>query len=266
MVYEILIISLLSLVFLTTITLFLFIIFIDFAFIPKIYKKMIKNWFIAMLPIPLHLLAHIAEAIFRTRTFYSLLNFIAAAVLFTAMGITTKDIFNAIIFVEREKKLEEEVEKKTKHIKALMENSPDLILTLDKNFKAIYANKRIKELAGYDEEEIMGKKVMIADVDRIKGSRGEFETILIPKEGKSRHVIISYVFLSDYNEYIVFIKDIEKLKEYEKELKRRIEELEVFMKAEVDREMKMIELKNRIKELERRLTEYEMKEKEKTQE
>lgn len=259
MAYEILKISMLSLIFLTTITLFLFLIFIDFAFVPEVYRKMMRNWFIAMLSVPLHLLAHITEFLLGERILYSAINFIATLVFFSAIVIITKDVYRAIIFVERGKNLEKEVEKKTRHIKALMENSPDLILTLDNKLRITYANKRINELAKYDAKSVLGKRIMIADAEKITKGRGEFETLLIPKEGKSKHVIVSYVFLEDYDEYIVFIKDIEKIKEYEKELKRRVNELEVFMKAEVDRELKIIELKNRIKELERKLEEYKTK-------
>ncbi len=48
---------------------------------------------------------------------------------------------------------------------------------------------------------------------------------------------------------IAYIKDITERKQYEEALKEKLEELEKWYKLTVDRELKMIELKNEIRAL-----------------
>jgi predicted nucleic acid-binding Zn-ribbon protein len=58
---------------------------------------------------------------------------------------------------------------------------------------------------------------------------------------------------------IAYIKDITERKQYEEALKDKLDELEKWYKLTVDRELKMIELKNEIRALANELTELKQR-------
>lgn len=78
---------------------------------------------------------------------------------------------------------------------------------------------------------------------------------ILPKEGGRPILVTTIPFQNEEGEWLVaeINIDIAERKRMEKELESRVRDLEKFHKVAVDRELRMIELKQRIKELEARL-------------
>lgn len=164
------------------------------------------------------------------------------------------------------------------------------IMLIDRNFKILWANKKIKELTKLDKEDIIGKfcyKVTHHrnglceepyDICPIKevlktGKSSKVVHIHFDKEGNKFYAENSVYPLRNENgeitqfvhvtrditevqklqeELIRYASDLEKAKE---ELQAKVNELERFNRLAVGRELKMIELKKKIRELEAKLRE-----------
>jgi|GEM_PF-3962966 len=248
------------------IALVVFLFFVEFSLVQEIYKKMIPAWFLAGFSSILHVFAHLGgEIVFESRLIYVSLNFLAALALTSSLVLMTKETLKAMVLVESGKRLEEEVEKKTKEIReardyvqAIMNQSPDLVVTLKKDGTINYANKKLAEMTGYTHEEAVGKQLMLEKWEwTTRNESGEYETVLTRKDSGIRYVHVSHVPLKGYDEFLVFLTDITEKRKAERELQHRLQELELFHKVERDRELKMIELKGRIAELEKKIKELE---------
>jgi PAS domain S-box-containing protein len=177
--------------------------------------------------------------------------------------------------ITERKKIEELLKESEEKYRELLENAVDPIIILDKKMKFIEVNKKVEEKLGYKKEELIGSKVtevgiltrkskMIAIKNFIKRMAGvnipSYEIELVKKNGEkligeinADKILIGGKAFGD----MIIIRDIterkkseEQLKKLNKELALRIEELERFNKLAIGRELKMIELKKRIKELE----------------
>jgi len=264
---------------LVAISLIVFLFFIEVALIPQMYKKMIPYWFIAGISSLLHLASHIGgEIVYGSRLVYMLLNSLAATALLATLLFMTRDVFRAVVLVESGKKLEEEVEVKTRdvksardHLQAIMDSSPDLIFTVKKDGTFGYANKKLKDILGYELEEIIGRHFMDFIPKEMhsfmqkkweelqKGIAGAYETKVAKKDGSVIDCSVTHSALGDYSEFLVFLTDITEIKKAENELKRRMQELELFHRVGKERELRMVELKSKIANLERRIKELEEK-------
>ncbi|HDZ62326.1 MAG TPA: PAS domain S-box protein [Nitrospirae bacterium] len=148
----------------------------------------------------------------------------------------------------------------------LFENANDLIQSVAADSSFLYVNRAWREALGYDEEEvarlsftdIIHPDDMPRCIDAFKclmaGEEiGKFEVTFITKNGLAIElegsVNCQYKDGRPIGTRGIF-RDITKRKELENELKKKIDELERFHKVVVGREMRMKELKNRIKELE----------------
>jgi PAS domain S-box-containing protein len=180
------------------------------------------------------------------------------------------DIYKAENFKEFEEKF-----------KFLFDNAADSMVILDDKGKFIQINKKVKEILGYEEKDLIGKKFtetiiltnkskLIAFKNFIKRMAGfeikPYEIEIIKKNGD---MVIGEINASTIKKDgkiigdMVIIRDITEKKKAEEELRRskeelqsKVEELEKFNKMTIGRELRMIELKRRIKELE-----YELKKK-----
>lgn len=257
-------------------SLIVFLFFVEVSLVPQMYKKMIPYWFMAGISSMFHVFSHIVDIIVGSRTLYVFLNSLAASVLLLILFFMAKDVFKAVVLVETGKKLEEEVEAKTKEIKrardylqAIMDDSPDLIFTVKKDGTFEYANKKLKEVLGYDFEDIRGRDFMEFIPQEMhsfmqkkweeiqKGIGGTYEARVIRKDGSIIDCFVSHSALSGYDEFLVFLYDITEKKKSEKEIKKYIQELELFHRIGKERELKMIELKSEIARLEKSIKEME---------
>lgn len=178
----------------------------------------------------------------------------------------TKEQFNAV------DNAVETVLKSEDKFKSLFEAIDDGILYVDTKGKVIEANKKIEEFSGFSVDEIVGmnftklKAVNIKDVPRLLKIFAEvlitgktlknFDVTITKKDGNKIFTEVSTGLVRKEGKIIgiaVVIRDITKRKKTEDELKIKNEELEKFNKIAVGREVKMIELKDKIKELEGKL-------------
>jgi len=140
---------------------------------------------------------------------------------------------------------------------------------VDKDGIITQANLKMAQLIGLDSpQELIGRewrdlfapeswKVMEEELRRLKrGERSRYEAFLITRDGEKVPVMVSGTPLMEGEEYkgsIAVFTDIRELKAKEEELEAKVAELEKWYRLTVDRELKMIELKNRIRELEEQL-------------
>jgi PAS domain S-box-containing protein len=150
-----------------------------------------------------------------------------------------------------------------------------LVVVLDKEGKVIFVNKKVAEVLGYKEEEILGKDWFLNFIDEKERERVKkaHQELILGKIAPNEHVInfvvtkekkkrlISWhntvVFNQDKDIFATFSvgEDITEEKEKEEALRQKTEELERLNKLLVGRELKMIELKDQLKKLQEKLNE-----------
>ena len=145
----------------------------------------------------------------------------------------------------------------------------DPIFVKDRKHRWVYLNKAYCEFMGYGKKELLGK----TDYDFFSKAEADIfwakdeivfntKTENVNEENFTdskglTHIIMTKKMLfkaEDGGEFIVgVIRDITELKRMDVELRNKVHELETFNKSAVDRELKMIELKDKVKSLELRL-------------
>jgi PAS domain S-box-containing protein len=165
----------------------------------------------------------------------------------------------------------EELQREKGFSKVITENIQEGIMLLSTDLKILWANKKTMDLTGMKDDDILGNycyKVThhlnepckaphdICPVDEVLQT-GTSVTILhthFDKEGNSLYVeVTTYPVKNELGEVIQLIhvsRDITKRVELEEQLRKKLRDLERFNKLTVGRELKMRELKDRIKELE----------------
>jgi PAS domain S-box-containing protein len=120
-------------------------------------------------------------------------------------------------------------------------------------------------LLGYSPDDLVGKILEIVypdDIENVQtalsnalqgGSRSNFEYRMITKNGETKWVSHSWSSITTENHklkcIVSVVRDVTKSKIAEQNLKEKIEELERYKNVTVNREVKMVELKNEINEL-----------------
>ena len=172
---------------------------------------------------------------------------------------------------ERVKEIEKKLIISEERFRTLFEGADDAIFTLDLIGRFTSGNKKAEEICGYEREELMGKSfVTILEKKDIPRILGIFKDIVAKKEGA--YQFKSKIIRQDGTLVPIEVKgsiireggrivgvlgiarDITKHERMIAELEKKNKELEQFNKLAVGREMKMIELKNKLKELEHQLT------------
>lgn len=173
--------------------------------------------------------------------------------------------------ITRLKKLEQELKTSEERYKKLFEGAEDGIYTLDLKGRFTSGNRKAEEICGYKKEELIGKHFIallssktevlrmakiFKDIITGKGGAYKFETKLKNKQGNLVPIEIKGSILKKGRRPIGLLgiaRDISERKQAEEELKAKNEELEKFRVMATGRELKMIELKEKIKELEAKL-------------
>ncbi len=163
-----------------------------------------------------------------------------------------------------------ELEDAKKWLVILLEKATDAYFLSDLKGNFIDANKAAEEIIGYKKEELIGKNMLEINIlpkDQIpkaikrlaQHALGKSVTAeefqLIKKDGSRASIEITgnILRLKDQALILGIFRNITKRKQKEKELIEINEQLKKFEKVAVGRELKMIELKKRIKELEEKL-------------
>lgn len=178
--------------------------------------------------------------------------------------------------ITQRKTLERELKESEERYRTMVESAHDMVAIIGEDYRLKYVNKKAEELTAYSREELRGmdfrdllaKGSRRSVLDRFrKKRRGEkvpvrYEFEIVREDGDKRRVESSSSNLMDASgsmNTIAYIKDITERKQYEEALKDKLEELEKWYKLTVDRELKMIELKNEIRALAHELNELKQK-------
>jgi hypothetical protein len=111
--------------------------------------------------------------------------------------------------------------------------------------------KKLQDLIAITKE---SKKKSILQFDKAKKGRTTSKSVEVPMKKKSGEVVIAALSISETKLddrwlAVGIIRDITQDKEHERKLKEKMEEMEKMNKLMTDRELKMIELKEKIREL-----------------
>ncbi|MFH1665074.1 MAG: PAS domain-containing protein [Candidatus Omnitrophota bacterium] len=164
-----------------------------------------------------------------------------------------------------------ELQKEKGFSKVISENIEDSLMLLSPDFKIIWANKSAREMIGGDEGAILGRYCYEAThhlseccppphdecpvLEVLKtGLPATYVHTHFGDDGKEAYVEASAYPVKDKSGNVVQLvyvtRDITQKAAMLKNLSRKVNSLERFNKLAVDREMKMMELKRRIRELE----------------
>jgi two-component system sporulation sensor kinase A len=174
--------------------------------------------------------------------------------------------------ITQRKILERELKESEERYRAMVESAHDMVAIIGEDYRLKYVNKKAEDLTAYSREELRGmdfrdlldKGSRRSVLERFrKKKRGErvpvrYEFDIFRKDGEKRRVESSSSNLMDADgsiNTVAYIKDITERKRFEEALKEKLEELEKWYKLTVDRELKMIELKNEIRALANELSE-----------
>jgi PAS domain S-box-containing protein len=176
---------------------------------------------------------------------------------------------------ERKKTEEALRESQIKYVD-LFENANDMIFTMDLDCTITSANHMTCNSLGYECEEIIGRnlRTLLTEegfrfvCDQMQSALGERAAVtalqpyvveVITKSGDRLVIEVKTRFIGA-DDRITGVhgiaRDVTERKKMEKELKKRVKDLEDFYDMAIGRELKMIELKNEIKELKEELSKY----------
>lgn len=178
---------------------------------------------------------------------------------------------------EENKKLKEENKKLKDDLSGVMDlfdGVGDGIIYIDKHKKIIKANKALLKIGGYKKSDIVGKKISTlalkgiiapsslpkaikAFTKRIKGEESPpYNVILSTKDGVKLNVEIHAAPIKKSGKIVgtvAVLRDISSRGEIKRVLKRKNDSLEKLNKVMIGRELKMIELKEKVERLEKKL-------------
>jgi len=195
------------------------------------------------------------------------------SVLLSVLFLGGKKIVQANVRdITEKKKIEEELNRKTEFLEAQKEASLDGLLVVDENRQRVMVNNRLFELFKVPQQIIDDKRdesLLQYVVSKTKDPQGFLEKVnylYAHKDEKSRDEVEfnDGMVLDRYSSPVIdkngkyfgriwTFRDITELKQAEQELKKDLHDLEVFYKASIGREERILELKKQIKELELKL-------------
>jgi PAS domain S-box-containing protein len=170
------------------------------------------------------------------------------------LGIIVKALDTQKLRQEKEYLLEK-LKKSEEKYRTLFEHAGTAVAIIEEDKMISMVNKQFEELSGYSKEEIEGKLKFvdfIFEYEKQKADNGinPGDYDFVGKNGELRHICLNIQGMPKSKQSIATLNDLTEIKKAERELKARMNELERWHKLTVDRELRMVELKKRIKELE----------------
>jgi PAS domain S-box-containing protein len=165
--------------------------------------------------------------------------------------------------ITERKRVEEELKKEKEFSENILNTMPDGLDIVDQNCTIRFMNKAFLDVFG---KESIGKKCYeVYKIDKKQCDNcplkkpikiGETKTIEVSGIVGGKTFLISHIGIRNPDGSLAILeifKDITKRKKVEKKLRKKIEELERFHKMTVGRELRMIELKKKVRKLEKRI-------------
>ncbi len=154
----------------------------------------------------------------------------------------------------------------------IVENSPNMIHSVDENGIVIFTNKRECELLGYTKEELIGMHIHEIYIPSQRKELDEgFEILkkkgvlytshgkMVKKNGEELDVEIDSISVKDERGNFVrtrsIIRDITEQRKSEEELTKKVEQMEFMGRVNLKRYEKMLEMQKEIIDLKKRLGE-----------
>lgn len=169
--------------------------------------------------------------------------------------------------ITERKRMEEELKRVADEWNKTFNAISDAIFMINKDAFIVKFNKAFSDMTRMRREEIVGREYSaLLSVDRhlwpfclAQTPEAKKTPLVIEADrtviGAPLLVSISSIFdeRDQFAGAIHVIRDISMLKQAQDELKDRLRELEIFQEAAVDREIKMVELKQKVKDLKKKL-------------
>lgn len=167
---------------------------------------------------------------------------------------------------EANARMNEEISKRREiqeFYKRILETTKEGFFITDKEGDILEVNNAYAEMLGYKREELL--KTNVRDIDanentqdvknrirRLMKNGGDlFETVHRRKDGSPMDAEVSITYLNEYGGRVfAFVRDTTERKKYEKQIRERTDELTRMNRAMIDRELKMRELKHRLRQAE----------------
>jgi len=189
--------------------------------------------------------------------------------------VSVRDITERKILEEKISKRTSELEYANEFSETIFNSMIDGVVIVDLEGQIKKVNKNATENTGYTKEELIGmmgtKIISEDDTQKVtsllkdvveKGFIRDIEITQVAKDKRRIPVSVNLTLLKDADGKPVGVisvsRDITERKNIEEEERKRTDELERFTKLAVGRELRMIELKDRIRELEEKLKEKEI--------
>ncbi|MCD4761788.1 PAS domain S-box protein [bacterium] len=192
-----------------------------------------------------------------------------AEVLLDAFMLAGKKVLQARVFdITERRRIEEKLKKSEEKMRNIIEHSNEMFFIHDINHKLSYVSPQSSAILGYTPEEMMiewtelatdnslNKKGIEITEKAIKtGEKQEIYRLELQRKDKIKIIVeVDEAPLKDGNNKVIgmigAVRDITERKQAEEEVHKRNLELEEANRLMVGRELKMIELKKRIKKLE----------------
>jgi PAS domain S-box-containing protein len=174
-------------------------------------------------------------------------------------------VLSVLIDITEYKKAHELLQESEEKYRSIVENTQDIIMLTSPDSRVGYISPACFTVLGHQPDDLIGKipeifypddieKVKTALSKALQGTSGaNLEYRIVTKNKAVRWVSHSWspIFSENHKlRYVVsIIRDITNTKDTEQNLKIKIEELEKYKSVTVNREVKMVELKNEINEL-----------------
>lgn len=186
----------------------------------------------------------------------------------------TKKRVASLLDITAYKRTLQDLEESQRNLELILETITSMIIVMDFDGRIMMFNRASEALTGYNREEVIGKTIIelfipkewipevkknLADLSSL-GTHNYHEIPWITKSGEERIIewkcSVFPILIDKKNCILATGVDVTEKRKMEKELKKRIKELEDFYEMAVGRELRMIELKKQLEEIQKELERY----------